>query len=72
MSMDIKSPAVGKVLRLIVDAGAQVARGDELMVIESMKVEIPIKAPSAGRLREFRVRIGEQIQRGAVLAIIDG
>ena len=72
MSMDIKSPAVGKVLRLSVDTGAQVARGDEVMVIESMKVEIPIKAPSAGRLREFRVKIGDQIQRGAVLAVIEG
>lgn len=72
MSMDIKSPAVGKVLRLTVDAGAQVARGDEIMVIESMKVEIPIKAPLAGRMREFRVKVGDQIQRGAVLAVIEG
>jgi biotin carboxyl carrier protein len=70
--MDIKSPAVGKVLRLTVDPGAQVTRGDEVMVIESMKVEIPIKAPSAGRLREFRVKAGDQIQRGAVLAVIEG
>ena len=70
--MDIKCPAVGKVLRLTVEAGAQVARGAEVMVIESMKVEIPIKAPSAGRLREFRFKPGDQIQRGAVLAVIDG
>lgn len=70
--MDIKSPAVGKVLRLSVEAGAQLARGDEVMVIESMKVEIPIKAPSAGRLREFRVKTGDQLQRGTVLAVIEG
>lgn len=70
--MEIKSPAVGKVLRFTVDAGAQVARGDEVMVIESMKVEIPIKAPAAGRLREFRVKAGDHIQRGLVLAVIEG
>ncbi|MGH7781974.1 MAG: acetyl-CoA carboxylase biotin carboxyl carrier protein subunit [Candidatus Binataceae bacterium] len=70
--MDIKSPAVGKVLRLSVEAGAQLARGDEVMVIESMKVEIPIKAPSAGRLREFRVKTGDQLQRGTVLAVLEG
>jgi len=70
--MDIKSPAVGKVLRYTVEAGAQVARGAEVMVIESMKVEIPIKAPSAGRLREFRFKPGDQIQRGAVLAVLEG
>lgn len=70
--MEIKSPAVGKVLRLSVEAGAQVARGDEVMVIESMKVEIPIKSPAAGRVREFRVKAGDQIQRNVVLAVLDG
>jgi len=69
--MDVKSPAVGKVLRLSVEQGAQVARGDELMVIESMKVEIPIKAPASGRLAQFRVKPGDQVQRQAVLAVIE-
>jgi biotin carboxyl carrier protein len=69
--MEIKSPSVGKVLSLSIEAGAQVARGTELMVIESMKVEIPIKASVAGRLKEFRVKPGDQIQRNAVLAIIE-
>ena len=69
--MEIKSPSVGKVLRLSVEAGAQVARGAELMVIESMKVEIPIKANAAGRLKEVRVKAGDQIQRNAVLAVIE-
>ena len=69
--MEIKSPAVGKVLRLSVDAGAQVARGDEVMVIESMKVEIPIKSPATGRVKEFRVKAGDQIQRNFVLAVLD-
>ena len=69
--MDIKSPAVGKVLRLSLEAGAVVVRGDELMVVESMKVEIPIKAPTAGRMKEFRVKPGDQIQRNSVLAVIE-
>lgn len=69
--MDLKSPSVGKVLRFSVDEGAAVSRGQEVMVIESMKVEIPIKATAAGRVREFRVKPGDQIQRGAVLAVIE-
>jgi len=69
--MEIKSPAVGKVLRLSVESGAQVARGAEVMVIESMKVEIPVKAPAAGRIAEFRVKPGDQIQRNFVLAILE-
>jgi len=68
--MDIKSPAVGKVLRLSVECGAQVARGDEVMVIESMKVEIPVKAPASGRIMEFRIKPGDQVQRNFVLAVI--
>lgn len=69
--MDIKSPAVGKVLRLSVEAGASLERGAELMVIESMKVEIPIKSPAAGRVKEIRVKVGDQIQRNSVLAVIE-
>ncbi len=69
--MDIKSPAVGKVLRLSVESGVQIARGDEVMVIESMKVEIPVKAPANGRIAEFRVKPGDQIQRNFVLAVLE-
>lgn len=69
--MEIKSPSVGKVLRLSIEAGTQVARGTEVMVIESMKVEIPIKSNAAGTLKEFRVKAGDQIQRNAILAIVE-
>ncbi|MGA7871076.1 MAG: acetyl-CoA carboxylase biotin carboxyl carrier protein subunit [Candidatus Binatus sp.] len=69
--VEIKSPSVGKVIRLSVALGAQIARGDEVMVIESMKVEIPVKAPAGGRIAEFRVKPGDQIQRNFVLAMLD-
>ena len=69
--MDLKSPAVGRVLRMSVAVGAEVKRGDELMVIESMKVEIPIKANASGRIGELRVKVGDQVQRNTVLASID-
>jgi biotin carboxyl carrier protein len=69
--MDLKSPAVGKVLRVNVAAGARVARGEEIMVVESMKVEIPIKATVAGRIKELRVKAGDQVQRNAVLVVIE-
>ncbi|MFZ0889008.1 MAG: acetyl-CoA carboxylase biotin carboxyl carrier protein subunit [Candidatus Binataceae bacterium] len=69
--MELRSPSVGKVLRISVEIGAQIERGDEVMVIESMKVEIPLKAPAPGRIREFRVKAGDQIQRNAVLAVLD-
>ena len=69
--MDLKSPGVGKVLRVNLEEGARVARGEEIMVIESMKVEIPIKATAAGWVRELRVKVGDQVQRNAVLVVIE-
>jgi len=69
--MEIKSPSVGKVLRVSIEVGAVVARGTEVMVIESMKVEIPIRATAPGRVKEFRVKPGDQIQRNAVLVIVE-
>jgi biotin carboxyl carrier protein len=69
--MDLKSPAVGKVLRVNVEVGALLARGEEIMVIESMKLEIPIKAPAAGRVRDLRVKAGDQVQRNVVLVVIE-
>jgi biotin carboxyl carrier protein len=70
--MEVRSPSVGKVLRLTVAAGGHVQRGDELMVIESMKVEIPIKASATGIVKEVRVKPGDQVQRNFVLAVIEG
>src|SRR3984957_1365098 len=47
-AMDIKSPAVGKVLRLLVESGAQVARGDEVMLIWTVKAKRQAKAADLG------------------------
>ena len=69
--MEIKSPSVGKVLRLSIEAGAQVARGTEVMVIESMKGGNPDQVDRGRTLKEFRVKEGDQIQRNAVLAIVE-
>jgi biotin carboxyl carrier protein len=69
--MELRSPGVGKVLRLAVAVGAQVERGEEVMVIESMKVEIPIKAGIAGQVKEINVKVGDQVQRNRVLAKIE-
>jgi biotin carboxyl carrier protein len=69
--MELRSPGVGRVLRLAVAVGAQVERGEEVMVIESMKVEIPIKAGIAGQVKEINVKVGDQVQRNRVLAKIE-
>jgi acetyl-CoA carboxylase biotin carboxyl carrier protein len=51
--------------------GDAVAEEDVLLILESMKMEIPVEAPCAGRVAEIRVREGESIEEGAVLAVIE-
>jgi biotin carboxyl carrier protein len=69
--MELRSHAVGKVLRISAQAGERVERGAELMIVESMKVEIPIKASAAGVVKEIRVKVGDQVQRNMVVAVIE-
>jgi biotin carboxyl carrier protein len=52
--------------------GAQVAEEDILLVIESMKMEIPVEAPSAGRVVEIRVSEGQAVEEGDVLLVLAG
>lgn len=67
---NVNSPAVGRVVEVLVEIGALVALGDELVVIESMKVEIPVVAPAAGRVTELVVQVGTQMQVGDRVAVI--
>jgi biotin carboxyl carrier protein len=47
-----------------------VAEGDDLVILESMKMEIPVVAPVAGRVAEVRVAPDDQVQEGDVVAVI--
>jgi biotin carboxyl carrier protein len=47
-----------------------VAAGDALVIVESMKMEIPIEAPAAGTVTEVRVAEGERIAEGAVVVVL--
>lgn len=69
--IELRSPAVGKVLRVSISVGAHVERGQELMVIESMKVEIPIKANATGHVKELHVKAGDHVQRNRILVRIE-
>jgi acetyl-CoA carboxylase biotin carboxyl carrier protein len=69
--MDVQAEIAANVWKIRVEAGQQVAEGDELMILESMKMEIPVEAPSAGTVSEIRVAEKDQVQEGDVLAVID-
>jgi biotin carboxyl carrier protein len=64
------SPMPGRVVRVLVAAGADVAAGQGLVVVEAMKMENELRAPRAGRVAEVAVREGEAVDAGALLAVI--
>jgi acetyl-CoA carboxylase biotin carboxyl carrier protein len=67
----VRSDITGKVWKLVLAEGAQVSEEDTIMVIESMKMEIPVLAPCAGRLAEVLVKEGDEVAEGQEVARID-
>ena len=66
----IESLVTGTVWKLERQAGDTLAEGDTILIIESMKMEIPIDAPTNGVLRELLVTEGESVNEGQVLAVL--
>ena len=67
----IKSPMSGKVLAIRVKPGAKVASGDEVCVVEAMKMEQSIRAPKAGTVKKIHVKPLQQVQIHAPLVELD-
>lgn len=67
---EIKSALPGAVLRVSVKAGDHVAKDDELLVLDVMKMETPVKADKAGIVTAIRVTVGEKVNTGDLLALI--
>lgn len=67
---EILSEMVANVWKVLVSPGDEVAEGDTLVILESMKMEIPVEAPEAGKVSEVRVVEGGVVQEGDVIAVI--
>ena len=68
---EIKTAMPGKVVRVLLEAGAEVEEGQGIVVIEAMKMQNEMKSPKAGVLQEIRFSEGETVNAGDVLAVID-
>ncbi|HKR99593.1 MAG TPA: biotin/lipoyl-binding carrier protein [Candidatus Dormibacteraeota bacterium] len=68
---EVKAELVGNLWKIVVEVGQQVEEDDTLMILESMKMEIPITTPVAGTVREIRVAEGDVVQEGQTVAVVD-
>ena len=68
---EILSEVTGRVWKIISVEQAEVAEGDTILIIESMKMEIPIEAPSAGKVVEICVNEGEAVKEEQIVAFLD-
>lgn len=70
MAGEVVAEMVANVWKVEADEGATLAVGDTIVILESMKMEIPVLAESTGTLAELRVDEGDVVQEGDVLAVV--
>lgn len=70
-SIEVKAGAAGKVFKIEANVGQSVKRGDAVVIIEAMKMEIPVVAPEDGTVASINVAVGDAIESGAVLATLN-
>ncbi len=71
MAEEVVAEMVANVWKVVVAQGDEVAEGDTLVILESMKMEIPVEAPVAGTVREVKVKPEDQVQEGDLIAVIE-
>ena len=71
MGVSVEAQVTGRVVRVEKNVGDLVAIEDTILVLESMKMEIPVEAPNAGCVREIRVTEGDNVEEGDILAVLD-
>ncbi len=70
MAEEIRAEMVASVWKVVAQHGSVLAAGDTVVILESMKMEIPVLTAAGGIVREVRVDEGDVVQEGDVLAVI--
>jgi biotin carboxyl carrier protein len=63
----IKAPMPGMVVKILVEEGSEVNKGDSLLIVEAMKMENVLKSPVAGKVRTIKVSEGQAVEKDALL-----
>jgi len=70
MAEEVRAEMVANVWKVVVNQGDSVEEGDTLVILESMKMEIPVVSETAGTVSELKVAEGDVVQEGDVIAVI--
>ena len=72
MATEVEAQITGNIWKIEMQNGDAISEGDVILIMESMKMEIPVEAPCGGKLAEIKVAEGDAVEEGAILAVIDG
>ena len=67
----IEAGAAGKVYKIEANVGQAVKKGDAVVIVEAMKMEIPVVAPEDGTVASIDVAVGDAVEAGALLATLN-
>jgi len=68
---DIMSPMPGLILKILVEEGDQVEKGDDILVLEAMKMENLLQAPTTGTVAAIKCHVSDSVNKGDLLVKID-
>ena len=69
--LELETPVTGVVWKVIAEPGAKVAAGDPVVIMESMKMEIPVEAPADGTITEVLVAEGAPARQDDPVAVLE-
>ena len=69
-SIKVEAGAAGKIFKIEKQVGAAVKKGDAVIILEAMKMEIPVVAPADGTVASIDVNVGDMVESGAFLATL--
>ena len=69
--LEIETEVTGNVWKVLCQVGDQVVEEQELIILESMKMEIPVEAPQAGRVKAICVNVSDPVDEGQIVVILE-
>ena len=69
--IEVESEVTGRIWKIVTESGTKVSEGDTLLILESMKMEIPVESPCDGKVIEILLDEGESVNEEQIVAILD-